>query len=79
MPNGSELEIEANDVRCTHGATIGQLDQEAIFYLQSRGIAKEQARDLLGFQGALQFGGVNGVVLEGRIHARHVSSAWTAR
>jgi Fe-S cluster assembly protein SufD len=42
-----ELQIHANDVRCTHGATIGQLDQEAIFYLQSRGIAKEQARDLL--------------------------------
>ena len=42
-----ELQIHANDVRCTHGATIGQLDQEAIFYLQSRGIAKEQAGDLL--------------------------------
>jgi Fe-S cluster assembly protein SufD len=42
-----ELQIYANDVRCTHGATIGQLDQEAIFYLRSRGIAKEQARDLL--------------------------------
>ena len=42
-----ELQIHANDVRCTHGATIGQLDQEAIFYLQSRGIAKEQACDLL--------------------------------
>ena len=42
-----ELQIHANDVRCTHGATIGQLDPEAIFYLQSRGIAKEQARDLL--------------------------------
>ena len=42
-----ELQIHANDVRCTHGATIGQLDQEAIFYLQSRGIGKEQAGDLL--------------------------------
>jgi len=42
-----ELQIHANDVRCTHGATIGQLDQEAIFYMQSRGIAREQARDLL--------------------------------
>ncbi len=42
-----ELQIHADDVRCTHGATIGQLDQEAIFYLQSRGIGKEQARDLL--------------------------------
>jgi Fe-S cluster assembly protein SufD len=44
-----EPQIHADDVRCTHGATIGQLDQEAIFYLQSRGIAQEQARDLLTY------------------------------
>ena len=44
-----ELQIHADDVRCTHGATIGQLDQEAIFYLQSRGIGKEQARELLTY------------------------------
>jgi len=44
-----ELQIHADDVRCTHGATIGQLDQEAIFYLQSRGIGREQARDLLTY------------------------------
>jgi len=44
-----ELQIHADDVRCTHGATIGQLDQEAVFYLQSRGIGKEQARDLLTY------------------------------
>ncbi|MGH9629718.1 MAG: SufD family Fe-S cluster assembly protein, partial [Bryobacteraceae bacterium] len=42
-----ELQIHADDVRCTHGATIGQLDQEAIFYMQSRGIAQDRARDLL--------------------------------
>ena len=42
-----ELQIHADDVRCTHGATIGQLDPDAIFYMQSRGIAQEQARDLL--------------------------------
>jgi len=42
-----ELKIHADDVRCTHGATIGQLDRDAIFYLQSRGIAQDQARDLL--------------------------------
>lgn len=42
-----ELQIWADDVRCTHGATIGQLDAEAIFYLQSRGIAREDARALL--------------------------------
>jgi Fe-S cluster assembly protein SufD len=42
-----QLEIYADDVRCTHGATVGQLDKEAVFYMQSRGIAAAQARDLL--------------------------------
>jgi Fe-S cluster assembly protein SufD len=44
-----ELQIFADDVRCTHGATIGQLDAEALFYLQSRGIGKAQARSLLTY------------------------------
>jgi len=44
-----ELQILADDVRCTHGATIGQLDDEAMFYLQSRGIGKRQARSLLTY------------------------------
>jgi len=42
-----ELQIFADDVRCTHGATIGQLDAESMFYMQSRGIAKSDARSLL--------------------------------
>jgi Fe-S cluster assembly protein SufD len=42
-----QLEIFADDVKCTHGATIGQLDADQIFYLQTRGIAAEQARRLL--------------------------------
>lgn len=42
-----QLKIFADDVKCTHGATIGQLDQEAIFYLQQRGISTEQAHNLL--------------------------------
>jgi Fe-S cluster assembly protein SufD len=42
-----ELQILADDVRCTHGATIGQLDAEGIFYLQSRGIGLTDARNLL--------------------------------
>jgi len=41
------LEIYADDVKCSHGATIGQLDQEAMFYLRSRGISAENARLLL--------------------------------
>ena len=42
-----QLEIYADDVKCTHGATIGQLDEQALFYLRSRGIDPVQARNLL--------------------------------
>jgi Fe-S cluster assembly protein SufD len=42
-----QLEIFADDVKCSHGATTGQLDQEALFYLRSRGIAKDKAMALL--------------------------------
>lgn len=42
-----QLEIFADDVKCTHGATIGQLDEDALFYLRSRGIGLEAARNLL--------------------------------
>jgi Fe-S cluster assembly protein SufD len=41
------LEIQADDVRCKHGSTIGQLDADALFYLQSRGLAAPAARALL--------------------------------
>jgi Fe-S cluster assembly protein SufD len=41
------LEIFADDVRCTHGATVGQLDEDALFYLRSRGIPRAAARRLL--------------------------------
>ena len=43
------LEIYADDVKCTHGATIGQIDPEAVFYLRSRGIGRQEARDLLTY------------------------------
>lgn len=42
-----ELEIYADDVKCSHGSTTGQLDEDAVFYLQSRGISKEEARKML--------------------------------
>ena len=42
-----ELEIFADDVKCTHGATVGQLDEDAIFYLRARGLGLEQARSVL--------------------------------
>lgn len=51
-PNASintkpQLEIWADDVRCTHGATIGQLDADALFYLQARGVSRAEATSLL--------------------------------
>jgi Fe-S cluster assembly protein SufD len=42
-----KLEIEANDVRCTHGATVGQVDAEQLFYLQSRGFSLKEAQNTL--------------------------------
>lgn len=44
-----QLEIDANDVRCSHGATVGQIDDEAMFYLRSRGIEYSDARSLLTY------------------------------
>jgi Fe-S cluster assembly protein SufD len=42
-----QLEIYADDVKCTHGATIGQIEENALFYLRSRGIAEAEARRIL--------------------------------
>jgi len=42
-----QLEIFADDVKCTHGATVGQLDEEPMFYLRSRGIPEDVARKML--------------------------------
>lgn len=61
LPN---LEIEADDVKCSHGATVGHLDDEALFYLMSRGLPRERAERLvvMGFLGEvmsrLPLGGV---------------------
>ncbi len=43
------LEIHNNDVKCNHGSTIGQIDEEQLFYLRSRGLAEDEARSLLIF------------------------------
>ena len=50
-----QLEIYADDVKCSHGATTGRLDEEALFYMQARGIPEKQARLLLmsGFAGEI--------------------------
>ncbi|MEX2532276.1 MAG: Fe-S cluster assembly protein SufD [Gemmatimonadota bacterium] len=75
LPN---LEIEADDVRCSHGATIGQLDQDHLFYLMSRGLPRSLAERLvvIGFLGEilsrLPLGGVvekvTGIIEE-KLHA----------
>ncbi len=44
-----QLEIFADDVKCTHGATVGQLDEEEVFYLKSRGLSDTTARNLLTY------------------------------
>ena len=49
MDSKPQLEIYADDVKCSHGATIGQVDDDALFYLQSRGIDKREARLMLMF------------------------------
>ena len=44
-----QLEIYADDVKCSHGATVGQLDEDMVFYLRSRGIEETAARGLLTY------------------------------
>ncbi len=56
------LEIYADDVKCSHGATIGQLDEDAMFYLRSRGISKANARLLLMYAFAADI--VNAIDIE---------------
>jgi Fe-S cluster assembly protein SufD len=53
------LEILADDVRCNHGSTVGQLDENAIFYLRSRGVDEETARAMLAYAFAAEI--VDGV------------------
>ena len=47
MNTKPQLEIYADDVKCSHGCTVGQLDEEAMFYLRSRGISERAAKSLL--------------------------------
>lgn len=49
-----QLEIFADDVVCTHGATIGQLEEDEVFYLKSRGLSDQKARELLTYAFALE-------------------------
>jgi Fe-S cluster assembly protein SufD len=47
MNSKPQLEIFADDVRCSHGCTVGRLDEEALFYLRSRGLSEKKAKALL--------------------------------
>ena len=49
MDTKPQLEIFADDVKCAHGATVGQLDAEQLFYLRSRGLPDGRARNLLTY------------------------------
>lgn len=64
-----ELEILADDVRCSHGATVGELDKDALFYLRSRGLDEASARGLLvgGFVSEL-IDGVENIALREHLH-----------
>ena len=55
MNSKPELEIYADDVKCSHGSTTGELEEEALFYLRSRGISQENATVMLlhGFVGEI--------------------------
>jgi Fe-S cluster assembly protein SufD len=75
-----QLEIWADDVKCSHGCTTGQLDEEALFYLRSRGIPKDAARGLLltafagetleGIHDETLRGFVEGLILK-KLHTTH--------
>jgi Fe-S cluster assembly protein SufD len=73
-----QLEIYADDVKCTHGATVGQLDAEGLFYLRSRGIDQEAARSLLTFAFAndiirrLKIGPLRAGLEESLLQAQHL-------
>lgn len=49
MHTKPQLEIYADDVKCSHGATVGQLDENALFYMRSRGLSEQESRMLLKF------------------------------
>ncbi len=65
-----QLEIFADDVKCTHGAAVGQLDEDALFYLQARGLPPDEARELLLHAFAAEvLDDVSSAELRGRLQA----------
>lgn len=71
MNSKPQLEIFADDVKCTHGATTGQIDREAIFYLKARGIGEEEAKKIL-IEAFIEdlLSGINDVKLRGVITSK---------
>ncbi len=70
-----QLEIHADDVKCTHGATVGQLDAQALFYLQTRGIDPVEGRAMLTFAFANEV--LDGIECKAaRIHIGKLVHAW---
>ena len=65
-----ELEIYADDVKCSHGSTTGQLDQQALFFLRARGISETKATDMLikGFMAEI-VGAVKSIHIQEALHA----------
>jgi Fe-S cluster assembly protein SufD len=61
------LEIEADDVKCSHGSTVGRLDEEALFYLRARGIAESPAREMLTYAFASEISQAVPEALRGRV------------
>jgi Fe-S cluster assembly protein SufD len=76
-----QLEIYADDVKCTHGATVGQLDAESIFYLRSRGVGLAEARSLLTYAfandivGRIQVAKVREELERSLLEAHHLPAA----
>jgi Fe-S cluster assembly protein SufD len=68
-----QLKIWADDVKCTHGATIGQLDDDALFYIQARGVGKKEAKMMLvqAFAGEI-IGTLSNDILKDELHERLV-------
>jgi Fe-S cluster assembly protein SufD len=79
-----QLEIYADDVKCTHGATVGQLDAESIFYLRSRGVGLAEARSLLTYAFAndivsrIKVASVREELERSLLEAHHLPAAETA-
>lgn len=73
-----ELEILTDDVKCSHGATVGDLDKDALFYLRARGLAETDARALLidAFVGEL-IDGIEGATAQ--TYFRHAFAGWIQR